>query len=65
MDAITIPLEDGQLGLLREVAGRLGVSPEQLVRAEIEGLISRRDSAFEAAAERVLAKNGELYRRLA
>jgi hypothetical protein len=63
MSSITVPLSDDALAKLRETAGRLGVSPEELVRVSIEELLGRPDEAFERAAEYVLNKNAELYRR--
>ena len=50
---------------LREVASRLGVSPEDLARMSVEELLARPDEKFEEAARHVLEKNAELYRRLA
>jgi antitoxin FitA len=64
MSSITVPLSDEALARLQETAGQLGVSPEELVRVSIEELLGRPDEAFERAAEYVLNKNAELYRRL-
>jgi hypothetical protein len=50
---------------LKEIAGRFSISPEDLVRVSIDELLARPDDAFEKAAEYVLNKNSELYRRLA
>ncbi len=49
---------------LKEIAERLQVSPEDLVRVSIDELLTRPDEAFEQAADLVLEKNAELYRRL-
>jgi predicted transcriptional regulator len=65
MTALTIELPPDRMQQLVEVAERLGVTPEALVRASVDDLLARSDDAFERAAERVLAKNAELYRRLA
>ena len=65
MSAITIENSDERLRKLREVAARLGVSPEELVRASLDELLARPDDEFERAADYVLEKNAELYRRLA
>jgi len=46
-------------------AERLGVAPEDLARAVIAELLAAPADDFQAAAERVLRKNEELYRRLA
>ena len=65
MTTITIDLTDDRLLKLREIANRFGIAPEDLVRVSIEELLSRPDEAFEQAADYVLKKNAELYRRLA
>ena len=43
----------------------LGLAPEDLARAAIVDLLATPGDDFKAAAERVLRKNEELYRRLA
>ena len=65
MTSITITLPEDRLAKLREVAARLNVTPEDLARVSIEELLTRPDKAFKQAAEYVLDKNSELYRRLA
>jgi predicted transcriptional regulator len=65
MSSITINLTDEHLLKLREIAARLRVSPEDLARMSIEELIAQPAEDFERAADCVLKKNAELYRRLA
>lgn len=65
MTTITVPLPDECLEKLKQAAARLGISPEELVRASIEGLLGGPDEAFQRAADYLLEKNAELYRRLA
>jgi predicted transcriptional regulator len=65
MTSITITLPEDRLAKLREIAARLNVTPEDLARVSIEELLARPDEAFKQAAEYVLRKNSELYRRLA
>jgi predicted transcriptional regulator len=65
MSSITIDLSDEHLDRLREIAARLGVPPEELARVGIEELITQPDEKFKRAADYVLKKNTELYRRLA
>jgi antitoxin FitA len=65
MSSITINLPDEHLLRLREIADRLRVSPEDLARMSIEELIAQPEESFERAADYVLKKNTELYRRLA
>ena len=65
MSSITITLSDEHMLRLKEAAERFGVTPEELARVSIEELVARPDEKFEQAAEYVLKKNEELYRRLA
>ena len=62
---LAIELSDQQGERLREEAERLGIEPEQLALAAVVDLISAEGSEFDSAAQRVLEKNKELYRRLA
>lgn len=65
MTTLTISLSDETADRLEALAQRLGVSAEDLVRSSVEEQFKSLDDNFEQAAERVLAKNAELYRRLA
>ncbi|HKB35114.1 MAG TPA: ribbon-helix-helix protein, CopG family [Gemmataceae bacterium] len=65
MTTITIPLSEEQMQQLRELAQRAGVSPEELARASLEDWLRQPREDFRQAARDVLAKNAELYRRLA
>lgn len=62
---LTIDLSPAEAERLRHEAERLGVAPEDLARAALADLLATGDDDFKAAAERVLRKNEELYRRLA
>ena len=62
---LSIDLSPAQANRLRLEAERLGLSPEDLARAVIADLLSATGEDFNAAADRVLKKNAELYRRLA
>lgn len=61
---ISIDLSPAQVEQLRVEAERLGVTPEDLARAVVVDLLNSSGDRFSAAAERVLKKNEELYRRL-
>jgi len=50
---------------LKQLARELVMSPEDLVRMTIEGLLAQPDETFNKALSHVLKKNAELYRRLA
>jgi antitoxin FitA len=65
MTTITIQLPDEYLHKLQEAAARFQVTPEELARLGIEELLSRPDEVFRQAAQYMLQKNSELYRRLA
>jgi predicted transcriptional regulator len=65
MTTITITLPADHKQQLAELAGQLGVSMEDLIRLSIESLIAQPQQAVDEAAAYVLAKNAELYTRLA
>jgi predicted DNA-binding protein len=65
MPDVTLSLSDEEVRRLEELSGRTGLTVTQLVRLGVGDLISQPDDAFRAAAQRVLEKNAELYRRLA
>jgi len=65
MTSITITLSEDRVTKLREIAARLNVTAEDLARVSIEELLTRPDETFKQAAEYVLQKNSDLYRRLA
>jgi hypothetical protein len=62
---LDIDLTPAQATRLREEAERLKITPEELARAAVTDLLSERDNDFKIAAERLLERYRELYRRLA
>ena len=62
---LSIELNETEGTRLRDEAARLGVKPEELARAALTDLLRNEDEDFRKAAEQVLRKNEELYRRLA
>ena len=62
---IAIDLSPAQAEQLRSEAERLGLTAEALARAAIIDLLASTGEDFVTAAERILKKNEELYRRLA
>jgi hypothetical protein len=62
---VAFELPPAQAERLRQEAARLGISPDDLARAALSDLLATGDQDFRSAAERVLRKNEELYRRLA
>ena len=63
--AFTITLSPDRASKLQELAKEAGTSPEDLLRTRVESWLSPSHPDFEEAAEYVLRKNAELYRRLA
>jgi len=63
--AIAIELSDHQAQALSEAASRLQVSEAELAAAAVRDLLAHLSADFDVAAQRVLEKNQELYRRLA
>ena len=64
MSTVTFQVEDEKAGQLAEAARQRGVGVEELLRQITDDFLARKDG-FEAAGKYVLAKNAELYRRLA
>ncbi len=65
MTTITVKLEESKAVLLREKAEKYGLSPDQFVTASIEDLLAQPEPEFEETLRKVLAKNKDLYERLA
>jgi antitoxin FitA len=65
MTTFTITLPDERVKKLQELADRFRIAPEDLVRVSLEELLTRPMDDFQAALERVLVKNADLYKRLA
>jgi predicted transcriptional regulator len=63
MSTLTINLSDEQLAGLKQVATRLGVGLEDAASQVVDDFLKRQ--RFQEAADYVLRKNEELYRRLA
>jgi antitoxin FitA len=62
---IAVELSAEEAELLSSTAGQLGVRPEELARATLTDALSQDKAEFRKAAEYVLSKNQDLYRRLA
>ena len=65
MSTLKITLSEDRLAKLREIADRFNIKPEDLARISIEELLTRPEESFHQAANYILHKNAELYRRLA
>jgi hypothetical protein len=62
---LNLELDEQQSQRLQDVARRLNVSVIDLAKAAINDLLAKPESDFEHAANRVLKKNAEFYKRLA
>ena len=62
---LNLELDEQQILRLEEAARKLNVSVNELAMAAINELLAKPENDFDRAAERVLKKNAELYRRLA
>ena len=65
MESITLNLPDQLAMQIEEAAKKMGVSPEDFIKAGIEKKLSLLDQNFHEAADHVMKKNAELYKRLA
>ncbi len=65
MASITIDLSDSQFQRLQNLARVHGIATEVLLKASLEDWLSLQKDDFINAADYVVAKNSELYRRLA
>jgi hypothetical protein len=62
---IALELTESERQALAAVAERLNLPVEALATAAVRDLLAQPAEEFEQAAQRVLEKNRELYRRLA
>jgi hypothetical protein len=65
MTTITIQVSDDRYRKLGELAESLGITPEQLVQANVEDMLAQPREDFRQALSYVLEKNEDLYKRLA
>ncbi len=65
MTGITVALPDDTVHKLNDLAKRLKVTPEELIRASVEELLASPEEAFASVVDYVLEKNKALYKRLA
>jgi hypothetical protein len=65
MNKLVLELTDDTAAQLKRLADRLGTPVESLATASVVELVARPDEQFTEVVRKVLAKNGELYRRLA
>jgi hypothetical protein len=63
--SITLDLSDTQFQKLQDLATLHGIALEVLLKASLEDWLNSQKTEFVDAANYVLTKNAELYRRLA
>jgi predicted transcriptional regulator len=64
MKTLTIQLSDETTDRLEALADQLGMSLEEVAQISIDDQLKRLNREYDEAAEEVLSKNAELYRRL-
>ena len=64
MNSITVQLPEERIQKLRERAGQMGLSIEDLVCIGIDEILSQPDDPFAEGRTQPAANNSELYRRL-
>ena len=65
MTGITVALPDDTVHKLNNLAKRLKITLEELIRASVEELLASPEETFTNVVDYVLEKNKELYKRLA
>ena len=61
---LAIELSEAQEQRLAQIAARLGVPAESLAEAAVRELVDQASGEFDEVADRLMAKNRELYERL-
>ncbi len=65
MTTMTIPISDERVERLQSLAQQAGLPPEEFLRLRVDSLLDQLSDEFNQAADQVIQKNAELYRRLA
>jgi hypothetical protein len=64
-NGVAMVVADDQAERLQELAARVGVPPQQLLRLALEEFLNGLDASFQQEADAIFRKYAELYRRLA
>ncbi|MDJ0718862.1 MAG: ribbon-helix-helix protein, CopG family [Prochloraceae cyanobacterium] len=64
MSQLTINLPEEQIEQIQEIAQKLGLSTEKLLEIKINDWLTETKPYFSQAANYILKKNSELYKRL-
>ncbi len=65
MKSLEVQIEEPTIDRLEAAAGKLGITPEELLLVSVEEKLERLDKSFRAVVDEVVTKNAELYKRLA
>jgi hypothetical protein len=65
MAEVTVTLSAEEFQRLKDLGEREGLTVDQVVKLGIQDLMNQPDDSFRKAAQHILQKNAELYRRLA
>jgi hypothetical protein len=65
MKRLEVDLPDATASRLEDAAQKMGVPAGDLMRISVEEKLARLDESLRDAADYVLTKNAELYKRLA
>lgn len=65
MTNLVITLPDDAFAKLKEIATNFQLTPEELVFMSIQEMLEQPENEFQRIVKYVLAKNAELYRKLA
>ena len=64
MSRLTINLPEEQIKQIQQIAQKLGLSTEELLKLKINDWLTETKPDFNQASNYVLKKNSELYKRL-
>ena len=65
MNTVEFELPAETASRLESAAQKIGLSANDLLRISVEEKLAQLDQSFQQAAEQVISKNAELYKRLA
>ena len=65
MTNLVISVSDDTLSKLQKLAAAYQITPEELISVSIHDLLEQPENEFQRIVQYILAKNAELYRRLA
>ena len=64
MSILTLNIDETKIESLKKTAIKVGITPEDLIKASLEDFLSRPADDFSKSLKYLLNKNKELYKRL-